>query len=238
MDEKKKEAPLLEMSEAADILNRVFKDCGRRPNSVPIEALSPYVVYRKERYGIQRGMLISILAVLLLLPFLFIDARFAVTAEAAGERNLPVYRIEIQSLIPVHRVTAQVKGLPLPVYPDGDYNYIVEPVRNGDMTVEVGLINRQYTARDVDVTDVDNKCPALLMDRIQGDRVYLYVEDEGTGIYLEDAYAETGSGERIEPILRDNTKGLLVFGYPEEDVSVYIPDCIGNILQLSMTRRQ
>lgn len=260
MKENKNTVPELGMDRATDILNAVFKECGRKPNSVPMEALSAYTIYRKERFGLQRGILVSLLVLFFLLPFLFIDSDFSVRVEAAGERRLPVYVIEVQSLLPVHRVTANVEGQSLPVYEADARTFTVEPTRNGKMTVEVALMNRQNTAMKVEVTDVDHKCPVLTGSEVTGSEVHLYVEDAGTGVHLNRAYgilvpegpasAGASDGEeddpavltgigadpekKIEPVRTDPENGLIVFAYPSRTMDVYIPDHIGNILHLAL----
>ena len=295
MREKDREVPALDMERASDILSNVFRECGQKPNSVPMEALSAYTIYRRERFGLQRGFLVTMLVLFFLLPFLFIDSRFTVRVEAAGERKLPVYVIEVRSFLPVHRVTACVAGQALPVYEADAKTFTVEPTRNGEMTVEVALLNRQNSALTLEVTDVDNKCPVLVSSEVTDTEVRLYVEDAGTGVHPDRAYGvprtapagnanaleaagtrtETGTGsgageagtgnagagtgnagtgdwgpgtgaakdagagttggEKIlRPIRTDPEKGLIVFAYPKQDLDVYIPDHIGNVLHLAL----
>lgn len=236
MKENRDGAPVLDMEQAALILNRVFKECGRKPNSVPMEALSAYTMYRKERFGLQRGFLALLLALFFLLPFLFIDSRFTVHVEAAGERRLPVYVIEVRSPLPVRRVRASVAGQSLPVYEAGAKTFTVEPTRNGQMTIDVALLNRQNTSLTVEVTEVDNRGPVLLSSEVAGREVRLYVQDEGTGVYPDRAYGVSsgGNGGEVRPIRTDAETGLIVFEYPEEDLDVYIPDYVGNVLHLAL----
>lgn len=229
-----KQVPELEMDLAEEILGNVFRECGRRPNSVPMEALSAYTVYRKERFGLQRGLLISMLILFFLLPFLFIDSRFTIDVQAAGERRLPVYVVDVQSPLPVYRVTAKVKGMRLPVYEAAAKTFTIEPTRNGEMTVDVALVNRQNTSATVEVTDVDHRGPVLVSSRVAGGEVRLFVEDEGTGPHLKKAYGQTAGGEIVSPLRTDEAKGMVVFAYPEGDLDVFIPDHIGNVLHLAM----
>lgn len=236
MEHRKKEQPALDMREAAVILDRVFKECGTKPNSVPMEALSAYTIYRREKFGLQRAVLLALLAVFFLLPFLFIDSGYTVRLEETGERKLPVYVIEVSSFLPVYRVTAQVRGQNLPVYEADARTYTVEPTRNGQMRIDVALVNRQNTTRYVEVTDVDNSGPTLLSNAVRNRKVYLYVEDRETGLNLRDVRAVTASGEEVAPVETDDRTGKVVFAYPKEDMDVYIPDCIGNVLHLSMKR--
>ena len=179
MKKRKEQEQTLDLREASDILENVFRECGRRPNSVPMEALASYAVYRKERFELQRGFLATLLVLFFLLPFLFIDSKYTVRVEAAGERKLPVYVIEVDSPLPVFRVTANVRGQDLPVYEAGAKTYTVEPTRNGQMRIDVALINRQNTTDTVEVTGVDNHGPELVSSQVAGGEVRLFVRDDG-----------------------------------------------------------
>lgn len=238
MKAKKHQEKGLGINEANDILENVFRECGRRPNSVPMEALSSYTIYRKERFGLQRGFLITMLVLFFLLPFLFVDSKYTVHVEAAGERRLPVYVIDVSSPLPVFRVTAHVKGQNLPIYEAGAKTFTVEPTRNGQMQIDVALLNRQNTTSTVEVTDVDNRGPVLVSSEVVEGKVYLYVSDEGVGMDPARAYGMTADGERVDPLRTDAGKGLIVFSYPKEDLDVFVPDHIGNILHLAMKRKK
>ena len=237
MKDTKKQDGMLDMNEAAGILENVFRECDRRPNSVPMEALSSYAIYRKERFGLQRTFLVTMLVLFFLLPFLFIDSKYSVHMEPAGERRLPVYVIEVSSPLPVFRVTAKVRSQRLPVYEADAKTYTVEPTRNGEMQIDVALMNRQNTASTVEVTEVDNRGPELVSSGVVGGEVRLYVRDDGVGTDPARAYGLTPDGTRVEPLRADAGEGLVVFAYPDTDLDVYVPDHIGNSLHLAMKRQ-
>jgi len=69
----------LPQATAEHILSNVLAACGRTPNSVPLEALTSYSNYRKERYALQRSLILLVLVLFLLLPLLFIAASISVT---------------------------------------------------------------------------------------------------------------------------------------------------------------
>lgn len=142
----------LDMGDVADILEKVFRECGRRPNSVPIEAISAYKIQPKERFVPQRRFLAVLLVLLFLLPVFFIDPGFTVRAVEAGAGELPVYVIEVSSLLPVRRVTAQIRGRNLPVFRSGTRKYTVEPSAGGEMEIEVMLLNYQKSTATMEVS--------------------------------------------------------------------------------------
>ena len=61
-----KKAPELPPEIAEQILQNAFDLCVREPNSVPLETLVSYSGYRRERYSLQRGVIVCMLALFLL----------------------------------------------------------------------------------------------------------------------------------------------------------------------------
>ena len=223
----------LSSSDAVKILEEIYERTDREANTVPMDALTSYTVYRKERFTLQRGVLIGALIVFLLIPVLFILPKYEVSAEGTGERGLPVYTVRVNSLFPVHSVTASVRQHTLPVYEADAKTYTIEPVRNGEMTIRVELFNRQELETTQEVSDVDANGPELIDSVVGEDSFTLYVKDAGIGVDYREVYAISASGEVIEPLSADEENGI-VFSYPEEAWDVYIPDHIGNTLHLSI----
>ena len=217
----------------AETLLDVFQNCGCEPNTTPIEALSSYAVYRKERFSLQRGILAAAMVLFLMLPAMFIFPGFQVTHEKEGERGLPVYRVDVQSHLPVGRVTASMRHYNLPVYEAGSRSFTIEPIRNGELVIEVALVNRQAVQITEQVTDVDAESPRLTDREIREDTFLLRVEDAGIGVHYNGIYAVGASGTVYYPISADAEDGVL-FSYPEEVWDIYIPDYIGNILHLNV----
>ena len=224
----------MDAGQAAEVLHNVFEECGIKPNSVPMEALTAYSVYRSERFHLQRGVLAAVLILFFLLPFLFVRAGFTVDMQEDGIRRLPVYTIHVGNRFPVHSVIARQKNRMLPVYEADAKTFTVEPTRNGTMQISVSLANRQETSLNMNVDGVDRNAPAFLGNEVRSGMVYLYVKDEGIGVDYDGVYAENAAGERIRPAETDPDTGTVVFPYPEEGWDVYIPDHIGNILHLAL----
>lgn len=220
-------------AESAKILRSIFDDNNVDPNTVPLESLKSYAVYRKERFSLQRGILLAVLIVFILMPVMFITPHFDVSYEKEGERGLPVYSIELRTLIPTQRVTATLLKHSLPVYEVGMREFTVEPIRNGKMTLEVELLNRQIKVTEVEVTDVDNKGPELVSNEILEDTFVINVRDSGIGVDYKGVYAKGKSGTVYTPVSASEEDGI-IFAYPKEEWDIYIPDHIGNTLHLSL----
>ncbi len=220
--------------EMASILEQVFEKTNSEPNTIPMDAISSYTVYRKERFTLQRAILVGAVIVFLLLPVLFILPKYEVRAAETEARGLPVYSVHVNSALPVGKVTASIKNHSLPVYEASAKDFTIEPIRNGKMTVYVELFNHQGIVKELEVTDVDATGP-VLKDTIIGDEEFtLFVEDEGIGIDYAEVYAVGKSGEVYEPLSADEENGIR-FAYPDESWDIYIPDHIGNVLHLALT---
>ena len=218
------------------ILGRTLEACGRDAHTVPMEALSAYVVYRRERFSLQRGVTAAALILFLLLPLLFTLPKVTVSVADKGERGLPVYTVDVRSLLPVYRVTARLRSHALPVYEASARQFTVEPTRNGNLTVTVELVNRQGVETRCTVTAVDARGPELGGSEIGTDTVLLYVEDAGIGVDFHEIYALDGRGLLHYPLETDSERGTILFPFPEEDWDVYIPDHIGNTLHIRLIR--
>ncbi len=220
------------------ILEKAYDSVSMKPNSIPLEALSSYTVYRRERFSLQRGIAAGILTLFVLLPLLFVLPRYQILSEEVGSRGLPVYTIRVDNLLPVGSVVARMRSHTLPVYEKNRKNYTIEPVRNGELSISVELFNRQSVTSVFVIDNVDSKCPQLINSAVRDHQVFLYVEDEGIGVDYREVYAKSTSGMNVLPLSYDENEGVIVFDYPSEPLDIYIPDHIGNMLHLSINFRQ
>ena len=219
--------------ETSEILDSVFDACGEEGNTVPMETISSYAVYRKERFTLQRVIVAMALLVFMMLPLLFVLPSYTVSVEETGTRGLPVYTVKVDSILPVGKVLANISDHELPVYEAGAREFTVEPTRNGNMDISVELVNRQAVKTEYDVTAVDAEGPKLLGNKTMSDGFVLKVEDAGIGVDYREIYAVSASGKTYYPVSANEEDGI-VFEYPSEAWDVYIPDHIGNTLHLSV----
>ena len=219
--------------ETSEILDHIFSTCGSDANTVPMETIASYAVYRKERFTLQRAIIAMALFVFMMLPLMFVLPGYTVKVDETGERGLPVYTIEVDSILPVGKVLATIKEHDLPVYEAGAKEYTVEPTRNGRLDICVELVNHQRASGSYDVTAVDAEGPELLKSETLDDGFLLKVSDAGIGVDYRDIYAVSASGETYYPVKASEEEGVL-FEYPKESWDIYIPDHIGNTLHLAV----
>lgn len=233
----KKQQPELNLEDANKILANVFKESEAVPNSVPLEVLKAYSNYRKERFSLQRMIIVIIMALFLMLPLLFVPAVFTIQADMAETGINPVYTLEVQSKMLVKRVTAQIGGHNIPVYEVDTHVYSIEPAINGKMKVTVTLLNNQQTTQYIDVGGADLETPVLISTETRDGLVYLYLSDIGSGVDYENVSAVGLESGEIQPEFIDEGAGCIAFPYPNSTMNVFIPDFAGNELQLVINIR-
>lgn len=226
--------PQLDEETASAIMNSVFEACGKEPSNVPLKVLSSYAEYRSDRFSLQKGILIFILIVFLLLPLCFVAPRFTVTEIGRSNVGIPTYEIDVQNRLPVYLVQARLDGHPITVFQSEDTVFTVEPGQDGELSVTVTLLNRQYEVWSTTVTGVDTTAPKLLSSAHEKDRLVLHLQDEGVGVDYESCYALGSDGSRIAPLhwsAEDNTIAFPLV----QNLNIFIPDYNGNTLQLVLT---
>ncbi len=235
MDKKTNMEPKLDALTATRVLENVFEESNIALNTIPAEALAGYPEFRRQSFLPQRLILIAILILWLLAPILFFSPKFDIGEVRMNEQNLPVYTIEVTSLLPVRTVEVQMNGEPVQLYEKDSKTFAVEPASNGTMDIRVTSVNRQTRTRSVEVSAVDDVGPKLISSRIDDSRVYLQMAENGTGVAYENIYAQgRSSGQIVTPESYDKESGTIIFKLPSEVWDVYIPDNRGNALHLSM----
>lgn len=232
MREQPKDAfPKLNDEMASTIIANVLAACDREPSTVPLNVLTSYTEYRRERYTLQKGILIFVLAVFLLLPVCFIAPSFSVTEISRSQTGVPTYQVEVFNRLPIRLVSAKVDNHPIPVYESEARVFTLEPTLNGRLTLTVTLANYQYDIWSTDISGIDSTAPVLAGSSIVGENLRIYVTDDGVGTDLENAYAVRTDGTRLAPVSFSNEDGYVEFRF-DQDLNFFIPDRNGNTLQL------
>lgn len=219
---------------AEQILSNVFTACKREPNSVPLEALTSYSNYRKERYALQRSLILLMLALFMLLPLLFLAASVTVMQVNPGSEENPVYAISVDTRIPIRQVEARLAGQTVPLYEVSPGSYTAIPRSNGEMQIEATLLNKQETRVSLQIDHVDTAAPTLLSTEIGADRVSFFVEDTGSGVDYAGVTLTDDTGSSLAPLELDPQRGCIVFPYPTSTLHIGIPDQRGNVLRIDL----
>ena len=232
----KKNQPKLDDFTEAVMLGNIFDACDKEPNTVPLSVLLSYSNYRKDRFILQKVLLLLVFLLFCMVPFLFVPPTFEVSAYNIGSNKDPIYEIRVEStLIPISRVTATMGGHNIPVYETDSHVYQVQPEANGELLVSVTLSNHQTNTTSIMVQDVDVKTPVLLSNRQEGDTIHLYVEDVDSGIDYANVYAVDHLGKKFFPRSCNEETGEIIFDYPEDPLNIYVPDNADNVLHLILT---
>lgn len=224
-------------TELADLmLSKVLDRCNAEPNTTPLTTLESYGSLRKERFILQKVILVLVLIGWLLLLLAFDVPKLDLSqTDASLNTNQPVYELRVSSLMDVKRVIATIDGVNLPVYETQDNVYTVEPTTNGTVVMTVTLVNRQYASTSFAVGSVDLAAPTIVNHTSDADYLYLTVSDDGAGVDYEAITSVDLDGVTTRPVRYDEATGVVTFEYPKASVNIYIPDKAGNTLQTIIT---
>lgn len=231
---KKRKGSLLPPEHAEQILAEVFDSCGFQRNTVPLEALTSYANYRKEKYTIQRTLIIAILLLFLFLPLLFVSAKIIIAVRLEKENENPVYDVSVSSIVPVDSITVMMNGRTVPVYKAGSHDFVIRPIDNGDMAVSVTLINKQISQEEHNVSGIDVTGPVLVSVDTSESEVILTIEDSESGLSPDGVTLVLADGTSY-PFLFDPEAGTVTFMYPPEPVTLTAGDMKGNPLTVQIT---
>ena len=220
---------------ASQMLSNIFDACEIEQNSVPLEVLTSYSNYRKERFGFQKFVIIFVMILFFLLPILFIAPKFSLEQKSGEIFGKPYVELNVTSLVPIDKIEAFMSKEKVPVYEMADGTYQIIPTKNGTLDVTVHLINDQYTTRSIQVTDVDTKPPKLITSENSEGHLIVYFEENSSIIDYENVYAQNAAGDIIKPISYDIKNLSVTFNYPKENINIFVPDKSDNTLQVIVT---
>lgn len=231
------EAPVLDSNTASQMLDNILTACDTQPNTVPLSLLSSYSNYKKDRFLFQRIILILIIFIFCLLPLFFITPKFSIN-DVTSKVYQPSFEIKVDSFLPVERIEAKISDTLVPVYETGEKVYSIVPAQNGPLEVKVVLKNRQSSIKTVEVTTVDLTPPDVLSTKSDTDSIYIYIEDDLSGIDYKNITARDIDGIEVLPKSYNETEGYVIFPHQKTSLNLVIPDNAGNTLQLVMTPKK
>lgn len=236
-----KSIPELSAEDAGKLLANIFDACDVEQNTIPLVKLTSYSEYRREKYSLQKVILIVILALFCIMPLCFVTPEFTVEKISGSDARYPVYEVSVGKLMPVSYVTATLDGKAQAVYETGERKYAVEVGENGLLDIKVAYINRQYRWKSelgdgaIKVEGIDVDAPAMQRHERTSGELRLWFREDGSGIDFENVAAYTADGTELRPIRWKEDENLIVFAFPNESVNIFVPDRKGNELQLVIT---
>ena len=190
-------------------------------------------MYRKERYSLQKAVLIIMMVLFLLLPVLFISAQIEISP-MEGNR----IAFHVSTKIPVSVIHAALDGAQIPVHEAGPRDFVIQPEGNGELEITAVLMNRQRTTAVYHVTTIDTQAPVLLRTETGNGKLYLYLSDEASELDRDSMLAVKEADEKMIPVQWDSSRDCAVMDYPESAVRFSICDTAGNKLQLRLAPRE
>jgi len=224
---------------AEQMLYNILDTLGIEQNTLSLKHLDLYMNDRRQQSHRMTALMILLTLAIFFLPLLLSrpDMQMEKTSNA-DEAGRPVYTVRVSSLVEIDSVIARIGQTQMPVYQEGASVYTVRPTQDGEMQVIVTSENRRSVSDAVLVNSADTEPPKLISRVINGDTdhstagektISLTFSDE-SGIDFEKVYGKDQKGGRIKPLSwQDDT---LVFPYPTQKTTIYVPDRTGNVLQL------
>lgn len=228
----KNSIPQPDIETARKILNHAFELNHQEPNSIPFEELASYSNYRRERYSLQRTVIIIMMVFFILLPLLFIPPTFTLTAEKENNGWNPTYQLVLDTFMLVEKLNVQIDGRNIPVYEVDSHVYSIEPMKNGQMDITVTLLNKQVLTQSVFISNVDREAPSIDDYWVEDGLLYISISDAGSGVCFEKISATNVDGEEVLPVRIEKEEGYIIFEDPHNLLEISIPDNMDNVLQV------
>ena len=227
----KPKVPPFPLEDAERLLEYVFMEEGRQPNSIPLATLIEYNEYRMQRYSLQKYLVFIIILSFVVAPIYTIIPEITVEIDRHSNDGLLAYKCSTEdTFLPVDTATATVDGKETPVLQDGKDSYYILPTTNGTLEVKVNFINHRTATATAIVSGVDRDVPKIVSSETADGKVTLFLKDTGSGVNWKKVYAVDSANNRVMPLAFDVVKNKVVFDFSDQYLNVYIPDRAGNVL--------
>ncbi len=231
--------PRFPFEDAERLLEYIFIEEGRKPNSIPLATLVEYNEYRMQRYTLQKYLVFIIILSFITAPVFFVTPDYELTVDKVSAKKGQLrYVFTIESPIPVDTATAHIGEKVTPVLQNGKKSYYILPSTNGTMEVTVNFANHRSVTKTVNVSGVDRRVPEIVSNKIEENKVYLYVKDDGSGVNWKKVYAIDANNTRTAPLSYNGIIGELIFDFSSDFIHVYIPDRSGNVLHAVINHKE
>ena len=219
---------------ASQMLSSIFDACDFEQNSVPLDVLTSYSNYRKERYLAQKFILTVVMILFFLLPILFVAPRFSLTHVEGEIPGSPYVELVTTHLVPTDKIEASIDGTKMPVYEMANGTYHVIPNKNGQLDVTITLVTEQYTTKSIQISDVDTTAPILLSSKQEGEMLTIYFEENSGMLDYENIYAQSIDGTISKPVSYDEKALSITFLYPKDALNIFVSDKSQNTLNIAV----
>lgn len=229
--------PPYPFDDAERLLEFIFFEEARKPNSLPLAAIVEYNEYRMQQFGLQRMIVVLVILSFVVAPIFTITPKFNIKQDQDAYRSGQLkYAFTVDSFVPIDTVTATIDGKDTPVYQDGKRSYYIIPTINGALDVKVTYITKRNATQSEVISEVDRKVPELLSSNSSDGQVHLFVRDTGSFVDWDQIYGLDENNKLVEPTVYNSITGEILFAIPEVYLNVYIPDRAGNTLHLLINR--
>lgn len=219
----------LDNEAASRILSNVLKQSHKKETGIPLEVLASYTEYKMPYEALRYVLLGALLLVLSALPFFATPPRFTVEEVSRELNGIATYEVDIDNVYPVKSVEATLDGKKISAIEDDKGYHFVTPSSEGKLVITVTLTNGQYRTYEKMIGGIDLDPPKFIRIENKGKTARIFVEDAGSGIDYDNAFAVDIDGNVIKPVHHG-------YGYIDFTIkagsNIYINDRVGNTLHL------
>lgn len=219
---RKVQRPALTGREKELLLSELLDSLGLPDNSIPLEYIQEYDIYRGRRTSTMRWIIAIAALVLIAVPLLFLNPDVKVEKSQSSNKytGLPSYSLEVSSMMPVRSVVATVTNKEgsqaVPVMQENENTYTLLPRTDGKMTVTVKTAGRGIRKSSVKVRSFDTWPPVLVSTSSKDGHLILHLSDKGSGVDFSRITAEDEEGNKVDVLSSDSENNTVTFDYPEK----------------------
>ena len=153
-----------------------------------------------------------------------------VSAAPASDSSSVQIRFQVDTLIPVQEVTAQINEHSLPVETDGHQEYEVNVEENGYLLLDVYSATGMHSSHGIEIDGIDEDAPVVVNYQADGDLILIYLSDgDGVGVDFDTITACcTDTDEALAPTWCDESSGCVAFPCMDQPVEITVADRNGN----------
>lgn len=153
-----------------------------------------------------------------------------VSAAPASDSSSVQVRFQVDTLIPVQEVTAQINEHSLTVETEGRQEYWVDVGENGYLLLDIYSVTGMHSSHGIEIAGIDEEAPVVVSHQTDGDLILIYLSDgDGVGVDFDAITACcTGTDEALAPAWYDESSGCVAFPCMDQAIEITIPDRNGN----------
>lgn len=204
----------------------------------PAEPGDRYKTETKRKRLVSRLLVLCLVVVIVavLAVYLFTPCEFVSLEVAEKSYTSVIVNAEVKKTPLLDSVTGELNGTPVPADQlSSPGSFQLEALDNGTLTVTTRSVTGRTAVQEVEITGIDTEPPKVSGDEQLGNNIYIYLEDEDSGINW-DSVEVTGieSGTTYQRASVKEEDGAVRVAMPRKPLRVWVEDMAGNSTSLRL----